>query len=206
MSVLVDVFLIILFFFLFGFSHSYFASNRIKQLILRKHGNYIAFYRIIYNIFSFITFYLIYKISPRPDLIIYDLEYPFDIIIFILQAVSLLGLIWTGFKVDWKEFLGISQIVRWYNGEYKIEDLDDSSVFLKKGPYKLSRHPIYLFTIIFLALCSTMDMFYLVFLVCIVIYFYIGSFFEEKKLLGKFGKDYSDYMKNVPRIFPRVIK
>jgi len=48
----------------------------------------------------------------------------------------------------------------------------------------------------------TMDLFYVVFFLCLVIYFYIGSYFEEEKLAKHFGEIYTDYKKSVPKIFP----
>jgi len=45
-------------------------------------------------------------------------------------------------------------------------------------------------------------LFYLTFFICIVAYFYIGSYYEEKKLVRLFGDVYENYRKEVPRIFP----
>jgi protein-S-isoprenylcysteine O-methyltransferase Ste14 len=39
-------------------------------------------------------------------------------------------------------------------------------------------------------------------LICIIVYFYVGSFYEERKLVDKFGDEYLLYQKKVPRIFP----
>ena len=64
------------------------------------------------------------------------------------------------------------------------------------------RHPIYLFSILFLGLRPTMDLFYFIFYLVIVLYFIIGSYFEEKKLVERFGQIYIDYQKEVPRIIP----
>ena len=47
-----------------------------------------------------------------------------------------------------------------------------------------------------------MDLFYLTFFICIVAYFYIGSYYEEKKLVRQFGEIYENYRNKVPRIFP----
>ena len=47
-----------------------------------------------------------------------------------------------------------------------------------------------------------MDLFYLVMFISITLYFYIGSFYEEKKLVEKYGVEYKEYQKKVPRIFP----
>ena len=197
-----DVFLIVLFFSLFGFLHSYFASNIAKRIIVNRFGNLIAFYRFFYVLFSLILFYIIYIAVPHPKLIIYDLPFPFDFLILIPQFLSLAGILWTLKYFSLKEFLGINQIFRLFNKEYNVNELDEILTLHIDGPYKFSRHPIYFFTIIFLAFRPEMDLFYLVMLICIIVYFFIGSFYEEKKLVEKFGNDYLGYQKNVPRILP----
>ncbi len=194
--------IILILFFLFAFSHSYLASNKIKTFIVKKYPKLIPFYRLIYNLIAIILFYLFLKYSPRSDLIVYDLNFPFDLLILISQFLSLLGLIWSTFYFDWKEFLGINQILRWKKGVYNLNDLDEKTKLRFDGPYKFSRHPIYLFSILFLLFRPTMSLFYLITFICIVIYFYIGSIYEEKKLLEKFGIEYVNYKEKVPRIFP----
>jgi protein-S-isoprenylcysteine O-methyltransferase Ste14 len=83
------------------------------------------------------------------------------------------------------------------------ENVFDENLTLKiEGPYKVVRHPLYLFTIIFLTLRPTMDLFYLIFLIFLIAYFYIGSFYEENKLVSVFGDQYRIYQKTVPRLFP----
>jgi methanethiol S-methyltransferase len=64
------------------------------------------------------------------------------------------------------------------------------------------RHPIYFFSIAFLLFRPVMDLFYLTFFICVVIYFYVGAYFEEKKLVNYFGDVYVNYKKLVPGIIP----
>jgi protein-S-isoprenylcysteine O-methyltransferase Ste14 len=104
-----------------------------------------------------------------------------------------------------KEFLGISQIKRYLKNSYNIEELDEHSTMVIKGPFKYTRHPIYFFSICFLTLRPVMDLFYLILLLCIIIYFYIGSIYEEKKLIEKFNGKYEDYQKRVPRMVPSMV-
>jgi len=111
-------------------------------------------------------------------------------------------LLWTFKYFSLKEFLGISQIIRWYRNEYEIDDVDEKMIIRIEGPYKYSRHPVYFFSMIFLVFRPEMAFIYSSFLVCIIVYFYIGSFYEEKKLVDKFGKLYMDYQSQVPRIVP----
>jgi protein-S-isoprenylcysteine O-methyltransferase Ste14 len=36
------------------------------------------------------------------------------------------------------------------------------------------------------------------------VYFWIGSIFEERKLVREFGDTYRDYQRRVPRLLPRL--
>jgi protein-S-isoprenylcysteine O-methyltransferase Ste14 len=200
--IILDIILIILLFSLFAVSHSFLALFKIKKTITEKMGAGIAFYRLFYNIASIIFILAFYSIAPHPDIIVYDLQFPFDIITFVLQILSLCGLIWAGKSVNWVEFLGITQIKRYFRNEYNINDLDERPALNTTGAFKFVRHPIYLFSILFLGLRPTMNLFYLVVFICTFLYFYIGSFYEEKKLIEIFGDEYAEYQKRVSRIFP----
>jgi len=200
-----DIIIISLLFFLFAISHTILASSKTKLLLVKKLGDKIAFYRMFYNISSFFILIFIYKVSPKPGNIIYDLQFPFDILIVVFQIGSIFGLIWGISKVNLKEFLGISQIRRYLDNSYNTDELDEKMEFIIEGPFKFSRHPIYLFSILFLALRPTMDLFYLIFFLNILLYFYIGSYFEERKLVEIFGHRYVEYQKKVPRLFPFVL-
>ena len=202
----INVFLIIILFALFGFIHSFLASNKAKQILIEKYGNLIAFYRLFYVLSSLLLFYLVYQSFPKPRLIIYDLPKPFDLIILVPQFLSLAGIIWTLKYFSIKEFLGIDQLFRWFNKEYNITEVDERLTLRIEGPYKFCRHPLYLFSILFLCLRPEIDLFYLTALICIIAYFYIGSIFEEKKLVDRFGNIYIDYQKSIPRIFPVKFK
>lgn len=197
-----DVLIIILLFAAFSVSHTWLASIKLKESLALKLGNKIAFYRLFYNVSSMVIFFVFYAISPKPDLIVYDLRFPFDIITFALQVLSLAGLIWAARSVSLKEFSGIAQIERYLNGTYNTGDLDEKLVLKIEGAFKFVRHPIYFFSILFLGLRPAMNLYYLVMFICIVIYFYVGSFYEERKLVKFFGDEYREYQKKVPRIFP----
>lgn len=202
MSLLLDVSVILILFSLFAISHSILASSKIKRNLVESIGEKIAFYRLFYNLSSLLIFLFIYELSPKPDYLIYDLKFPFDIIIFVLQIIAAIGFLWAVSLINVREFLGISQIQRYLKHEYKIAEMDEHMELVIRGPFKYSRHPIYLFSILFLGLRPTMDLFYFIFYLVIVLYFIIGSYFEERKLVERFGQIYIDYQKEVPRIIP----
>lgn len=205
MTIVLEVLLVVSLFAIFGYVHSVLASNKIKNKIVELAGNKIAYYRLFYNLQSILFFFVIYEVSPKPDIIIYDLQYPWDIVIFGLQLLSLVGFIWAIKFIDGKEFLGINQIIRFKNNNYNIDDLDEQSELVIKGPFKYSRHPIYFFSILFLGFRPIMDLFYITFYICIILYFVIGSIYEEKKLVEKFGVQYKEYQKSVPSFIPYKI-
>ncbi len=187
---------------LFAFAHTILASNKTKKRIAHQIGNQIAFYRLFYNVISFLMFYVVLVIAPRPDIIVYDLQYPYDFVMVGIQALALLGLLWSVKGVDIKEFLGISQIKRYLKGIYDVKDLDAKTLLRITGASKYMRHPLYFFIIIFLGCRSIMNLFGFVMFICIVIYFYVGSYYEEKKLVELYGEEYKKYQANVPRIIP----
>ena len=201
MDVALDVTIIVFLFGIFGYIHSILASEKIKIFIKNKFGELIAFYRLLYNIFSVFSLYLIYQLSPKPHIIIYDLQNPYDLISLIPQFLSLIGVFWVFNYICIREFLGIDQIRRFFEKRYTTE-LDEDFTLRIEGPYRYSRHPLYFFSITFLMFRPVMDLFYLTFLVCIVAYFYIGSYYEEKKLVRQFGEVYENYQKKVSRIIP----
>ena len=201
MDLVFDVLIIVVLFAVFGYIHSLLASERIKFQFKKSFGDLIAFYRLLYNLSAIVFLYLIYLISPKPHIKIYDFQNPYDIIILIPQFLSLAGIIWAFRYICFKEFLGLDQINRFFEKRYTTE-LDEEFTLRIEGPYKYSRHPVYFFSITFLLFRPTMDLFYLTFFICIVAYFYIGSYYEEKKLVRQFGEIYEDYRKEVPRIIP----
>jgi protein-S-isoprenylcysteine O-methyltransferase Ste14 len=61
---------------------------------------------------------------------------------------------------------------------------------------------LYLFTITLFLFEPVMTLFKLLFVIWLIIYFYIGSFYEERRLTSELGERYISYQKNVSRIFP----
>lgn len=202
MNYFFDVVTLIFLFALYGFIHSILASHRVKVFLRKKIGKLIAFYRLIFNVLGIVGLYLIWDLAPHPAIQIYKLSPPFDYLVLIPQLISIIGMLWCFKYVCFKEFTGLNQIDRFFKNEYSNSDLDENYTLRIAGPYKYSRHPIYFFSIIFLVFRAEMDLFYLTMFVSFTAYFYIGSYYEEKKMVSLFGREYTDYQKKVPRIFP----
>lgn len=202
MNYVIDVIVLVLLFSLYGFIHSVVASEKVKVFFRKIFGNLIAFYRIGYNIFALAGLYLIWDLAPHPSLQIYKLPPPYDYLVLIPQLIALTGIIWCAKYICVREFLGLNQIDRYLRNEYSDNELDENYTLRIEGPYKYSRHPIYFFSIIILMFRAEMDLFYLTMFISFTAYFYIGSYYEEKKMVRLFGADYTNYQQKVPRIFP----
>lgn len=205
MNNVIDVIVLIILFALYGIIHSILASLKVKIFIRQNFGKLIAFYRLGFNVFAFAGLYFVWDLAPHPSLQIYELLSPYDSLVLIPQILAIVGIFWCFKYVCFKEFIGLSQIDRYLKGNYSENELDENYTLKIKGPYKFSRHPIYLFSIIILLFRAEMNLAYLTMVISFITYFYIGSYYEEKKLVRLFGDEYRNYQKKVSRIFPYKI-
>ena len=85
-------------------------------------------------------------------------------------------------------------------------EIREESVIIRKGVFGIVRHPIYLGSILFYLGLLTLTFS----IIAAIIWIFIIAFYcfiaqhEEKLLLKKFGKDYEEYMREVPMLFPRI--
>lgn len=81
-------------------------------------------------------------------------------------------------------------------------------VLCRKGPYSVSRNPLYLFSFLgLLGVCLAAQNLILSFVsaVAFLLYYRIVILNEEKRLTAIFGADFISYMSEVPRFFPRLV-
>ena len=73
--------------------------------------------------------------------------------------------------------------------------------FFDKGPYRISRHPVYVSMIfIFVSIIiSCLSWVFLILLIFLLIHLIIAAPAEERYCLKKYGKNYQEYMKKTPR-------
>jgi methanethiol S-methyltransferase len=79
-----------------------------------------------------------------------------------------------------------------------------TSKVVKNGTYAIIRHPQYLGGILFTISISLWNpvWFNLILSVIIIVLTYQWTYAEDKNLIEKFGKDYENYKKKVPRLNP----
>ena len=174
--------------------HSVLAIRQVKAFAL-SWGISAQIYRLIYNFVGAITLIPVFLLSSQ-----IESKY----VLLPGNALKISGLILAGagvvllkksFRVyDTRSFLGLAPMKQ--------------EAFRTDGFLKYVRHPMYS-TIILILIGYFMynpKWSALVSVVMIIIYFVVGGYFEERKLIREFGDQYIQYKKRTPMLIPRLWK
>ena len=191
------MFWIILSVVIWGIVHSILASAKFKEFLRGVLGERVMVaYRFAYNVFALLTFvpiYLLVIILPEHEL--YSVSAPWMYVMFAGQGLAAMLLLFSFLQTGPLSFVGLSQF---WEGE-------KPSALVTGGMYRLVRHPLYLFSLLFLWLSPSMSVNNFVFYVAITVYIFIGAYFEERKLLREFGAGYAEYKSVTPMMIPGLI-
>ena len=183
-----NLFIILLSLALWGVVHSFLASHLAKDLFGMR-----RLYRLLYNVFSAVTFApILYLLMILEDSPLYQTPSPWSWVMRGGQLISALLLLVAVLQTDTLSFVGLRQLFE----EEKTGQL------VTRGLYKVVRHPLYLFSLLFLWLSPSMSVNSLVFNMGVTAYFVIGAYFEERKLLRDFGEVYADYKRRTSFLIP----
>ncbi len=176
--------------------HSVLASLAIKRKVAAAWPNLMPFYRLTYNILASLLILPILWLSYRePGTMVWHWQGAAAWLANGLAIAAILGF-WRSLKYyDMQEFLGLRQL------RFRVRRVEDQEHFHLSPFHRYVRHPWYFFGLI---LIWTRDMHATTLLssVIMTLYFFIGSWLEEKKLLDYHGDTYRDYMARVPGLFP----
>lgn len=191
-----------LIFFIFCSTHSLFASVSFKKWLFEYFPGFKPYYRLSYNLLA-VLILAAWLISLPPDTTIYWVE-EFWFIALVLIQISALILAIISLAGHGMTFFGVTQLNQYLSADKYPNYLDEPErgQFIKDGMYSYMRHPLYTFSMIVLISSPIMTHNLLFVTVCVALYFWIGSIFEERNLVKRFGNDYKNYQKKVPRFIP----
>ena len=180
-----------------GLVHSFLASLAVKDLARRAFGTgFMRLYRLAYNVFSAISFLpVLWLVATLPDRNLYSVPAPWNYLLLAGQGLAALCLLVAVLQTDSLYFVGLKQLF----------EADKPGSLVTSGFYKLVRHPIYTFSLFFLWLNPSMTVNSLVFYIGATLYFLIGAYFEERKLLREFGSVYAEYKAVTPMLIPGLV-
>ncbi len=181
--------------------HSAFIARSVTRWVERHAGAWSRYYRLSYNIFSVLSFALVYFYQTSLP---YHPLFRIPVLLYVVLTAGLLAgtaFLLAGARVyDNRRFLGLRQIA---------EDPDASpgeTEFRRGGVLRFVRHPYYTGGLLILICFPSAATGSLVMRMVLIVYLYIGTMLEERKLLAEFGETYRAYMRDVPRFFPRLFR
>ena len=158
-----------------------------------------AYHRLLFTLCSAAaTAAVLLYVRSLPDLPLYRIEGWARLLFHGVQILGAGLLLWTPW--DLKEFVGLRQWERHRKGNGETPGRNDL-LFTGKG-YGLVRHPLYLGCSLLLAFHPVQTRNSAATAAAVIAYFYIGTFFEERRMLRKFGESYREYQRRVPRFLP----
>jgi protein-S-isoprenylcysteine O-methyltransferase Ste14 len=179
---------------LWGTIHSLLASLGFKNFLRRTlGGRFMKFYRLLYNFFSIVSFgFILFLMITLPDKDLYRISSPWTYLMLTGQAISAFFLLVAVLQTDMLSFAGLRQLIQ----EEKTGKL------VTDGLYRFVRHPLYTFSLLVLWLSPSVTVNSFVVYLALTLYVLVGAFFEERKLLREFGKDYAKYRTVTPMLIP----
>lgn len=190
----------------FGVQHSVLARPRTKAAIQDCCGVFftLRLYPVLYFLSQCIIFLFIYDILKhlKPSVTLYQLSVELDNFRYLLNRAANIFLIITIFHFDVARFVGFSQLLSIF---IRINDKKTEQNLNKRFLYKYIRHPMYLgIILVYLTSTSSYNELYFINLACIIFYIEVGSFYEERSLIEKFGDSYVLYQSQTAKYIPFI--
>ncbi|HMR66350.1 MAG TPA: isoprenylcysteine carboxylmethyltransferase family protein [Anaerolineae bacterium] len=183
---------------LYAVAHTWLASLGVKAWVRRRFGPAAArAYRLAYNVVATVTLLpLLALLALLPQQTLYVVPAPWAWLMVVGQLVAILAAGLTLLQTGALDFLGLAQLFG--------ERAEQNGGLNLGGLYAWVRHPLYTCSLIFLWLSPAMTTNSLVAYLLFTLYFYIGSIYEERRLVVEFGATYRAYQQAVPRLIPRL--
>jgi methanethiol S-methyltransferase len=180
------------------FLHSFMITPTVTGFVQKRFEKAYPYYRIFYNVMALVTLtpVLVYSFSIKGPAL-FRWEGNFRIVQGLLMGSALLLFIGGAKRYDLAQFLGIRQVLE--NSTCSV--LTDDCHLDTRGILGMVRHPWYAGGIL-IVWARNLDMAAILTSLVITVYFLIGAFLEEKKMLAEFGEEYIGYQQRVSMLFP----
>lgn len=186
--------------------HTLAASDAFKKAILNKYPKLKRFYRAIYSLGSVLFLGLWYVYLPPATITFYSIDTPYIWFFWAMQGIGVFGLAHAVLISYPLIFIGLKQLILHPDYEFHLDEPKQATQLRIKSVYRFVRHPMYFWSIVYLVMNPIMTDRHAFLTLLFIAYFYWGSFPEERKLISRFGDDYRDYQKRIPRLIPGLKK
>lgn len=191
--------------------HSLLICESFKLMVERIVGARVmrGFYRLFYTLVSIASLSIaIWLIAQMPDQWIYRGPWWLRLPMHAVQLGAAAFAYRASRVISSAEFTGRAQAMRFIRGESVDGDTEGMSQmgFVKTGAYGMVRNPLYLAGILIFAFQPNLTRNWLTVSVMCIAYFIWGAWIEERRMLRKYGAEYEEYMRQVPRLIPGMRK
>jgi protein-S-isoprenylcysteine O-methyltransferase Ste14 len=176
----------------FAAAHSLFATRRAKQFFGRVDGTEPRCYRLIYNLASLALFGWVMA-AYRTSALLYEAYGAWRWLLHTGQLLAAVAILLCVRQTGAGNFLGIRGFRSSSTPPRRL---------VTSGWYAHVRHPLYLYSTLFLALNPVMTVQWALLTLFSVSYFIIGGMIEERRLLEEYGEAYRAYRERVPFLIP----
>ena len=111
------------------------------------------------------------------------------------QIIAALMLLIAFLQTDSLSFVGLRQLF----------EKEKTGILVTRGLYRVVRHPLYTFGLLFIWLTPTVSQNSLTVYIGATLYTLVGAYFEERKLLHDFGDAYVEYRRVTPMLLPGLV-
>jgi len=196
-----DILRVVLAWAAFAVFHSLTVSEGYDRRVRRLIGDeaFDAYHKLAFTVYSAVAFaVLLLYLRTVPDRPLYRLEGFARLLFHGIQLAGCAFLLWTPW--DLKEFLGFRQWERYRGGEPTGAG-QNARLFTRKA-YGVVRHPLYLGCSVILLFHPVQTRNSALSTAMVILYFFVGTFPEERRLVHQFGDAYRAYQRKVPRFLP----
>jgi protein-S-isoprenylcysteine O-methyltransferase Ste14 len=165
----------------------------------------LAFYRLAFTLINGVVLSILGLIALNiPDRNLYSASGVLHWALRFIRTIGFVLLLASARDVDLLKFFGFRQafhFLRYGDASeelrpFREEGLDTS------GMYEIVRHPMYFSALVMIWGTPDMSLTYLILAFNVTVYFWLGSYLEERRLVAQFGQQYIRYKERVPRLFP----
>lgn len=199
----------------FGLLHSLLASRAVKTRVSRFFGEQQpdTLYRVFFNAQAAVTTgLLVVYIVRHPGREVYKVHGPVRMAMHAGQGVALVMIAAAVREIGLTRMAGLYGLVHGADSGHLLPAVEaqgpvpNSSGELRTGgPFRLCRHPLNFWAVPVIWLWPRMTSGLLAFNVAATVYFVVGSWREERRLMQAYGKEYARYVESgVPFFIPRI--
>ncbi len=182
----------------YGAIHSLLAAPAVREALIRRWPALRPAYRLLYNALAVVLLappLLLTYLTPGEPLLVW--EGPWRLVALLMALAGVAGFVWSLKYYDMEEFLGLRQ---WR--QRHAEEAEERPELVISPLHRWVRHPWYSCALL-LIWSRDMNTPMVASAVAMSLYFAIGAWFEERKLLRLHGRAYAEYRRRVPAFLPR---